>query len=286
MDARRTGAFIAELRNEKGWKQKDLAAILQVSDKAISRWETGKGFPDTTLLIPLSEALGVSVSDLLAGERIKTEIKDKKVDTLLVETLHEKRKVAWKAISYFILILGVTLILSREFVSGPNLLWVLGIAMLSISASLFLSMNLSMQRRHGLVLFLHAQALLWEFLPLGTILVSKSGPDKPLTTQTYSYFSLIPFGNANFTPFFTGIATILCLLLDVLVITCHKKNHGVTVQKIKNATLFCSVFTILFSVLPLFLYGTLYVNGASYAITMLLSASTMLQVFNAPHGND
>ncbi|MBR6150986.1 MAG: helix-turn-helix domain-containing protein [Lachnospiraceae bacterium] len=44
MDARRTGAFIAELRNDKGWKQKDLAAILQVSDKAISRWETGKGF--------------------------------------------------------------------------------------------------------------------------------------------------------------------------------------------------------------------------------------------------
>ena len=53
MDARRTGAFIAELRNEKGWKQKDLAAILQVSDKAISRWETGKGFPDTILCLLL-----------------------------------------------------------------------------------------------------------------------------------------------------------------------------------------------------------------------------------------
>ena len=56
MDARRTGAFIAELRNDKGWKQIDLAAILQVSDKAISHWETGKCFPDTSLLIHLSEA--------------------------------------------------------------------------------------------------------------------------------------------------------------------------------------------------------------------------------------
>ena len=166
--------------------------------------------------------------------------------------------------------------MSREFVSGPNLLWVLGIAMLSVSASLHLSMNHSVQRRHVLVLFLHAQALLWEFLPLGTVLASKSGPDAPLTTQTYSYFSLIPFGNANFTPFLTGVLTFLCLLLDILVITCFKRIHEESMRKMKNATLFCGVFTILFSVLPLFLYGPLYLNGASHAITMLLTVSVLL----------
>ena len=66
MDAKKTGALISQLRKERGYTQKDLAELLHVSDKAISRWETGKGYPDTALLKPLSDALGIGVSELLA----------------------------------------------------------------------------------------------------------------------------------------------------------------------------------------------------------------------------
>ena len=51
------GAFIAERRKAKGWSQKDLAGVLQVTDKAVSRWERGAGYPDVTLLKPLALAL-------------------------------------------------------------------------------------------------------------------------------------------------------------------------------------------------------------------------------------
>ena len=56
-------------RRAKGWTQRQLAGELQLTDKAVSRWETGKGLPDVSLLLPLAAALGVSVGELLAGER-------------------------------------------------------------------------------------------------------------------------------------------------------------------------------------------------------------------------
>ena len=61
------GAFVARLRREKGWTQKELAERLYVSDKAVSKWETGASLPDTQLLIPLAEQLGVTVTELLPG---------------------------------------------------------------------------------------------------------------------------------------------------------------------------------------------------------------------------
>lgn len=69
MDATKIGTFIAAERRAKGWTQRQLAGELQLTDKAVSRWETGKGLPDVSLLLPLAAALGVSVSKLLAGER-------------------------------------------------------------------------------------------------------------------------------------------------------------------------------------------------------------------------
>lgn len=63
-----TGATIKALREKKHYTQARLAELLGVSDKAISKWETGKGLPDITLMEPLSRALGVSVIELMAGE--------------------------------------------------------------------------------------------------------------------------------------------------------------------------------------------------------------------------
>lgn len=65
-----TGITIRQLREKKGITQKDLADILCVSDKTISKWETGRGLPDISLLEPLAASLGVSLTELLAGEHI------------------------------------------------------------------------------------------------------------------------------------------------------------------------------------------------------------------------
>ena len=65
-----TGAVIKSLRERRSLTQAQLADRLGVGDKAVSRWETGRGFPDITLLEPLAGALGVSVIELLAGEAV------------------------------------------------------------------------------------------------------------------------------------------------------------------------------------------------------------------------
>lgn len=63
-----TGAIIKQLREGKGMTQAQLAARLQVSDKAVSKWETAKGYPDITLIEPLAQALDISVMELLSGD--------------------------------------------------------------------------------------------------------------------------------------------------------------------------------------------------------------------------
>ena len=67
------GSFLAQLRREKGMTQKELAACLYVSDKAVSKWERGLSVPDITLLVPLAEQLNVTVAELLQGCRMEEE---------------------------------------------------------------------------------------------------------------------------------------------------------------------------------------------------------------------
>ena len=69
MEKEKTGQLIAELRKEKGLTQKQLAEALNVTDKAVSKWERGLSFPDISMLEPISELLGVSIMEILAGER-------------------------------------------------------------------------------------------------------------------------------------------------------------------------------------------------------------------------
>lgn len=69
IEKQKFGAFVAALRKEKGLTQKELAQKLYVSDKAVSKWETGASIPDTALLIPLAELLGVTVTELLQCQR-------------------------------------------------------------------------------------------------------------------------------------------------------------------------------------------------------------------------
>ena len=68
-----TGSMIRRLREEKRLTQEELASRIFVSSKAVSKWETGQGFPDISLLEPLADALGVSVIELLSGEAVRNQ---------------------------------------------------------------------------------------------------------------------------------------------------------------------------------------------------------------------
>lgn len=93
MNTSDVGRFISELRKEKGLTQKELAEKLNVTDKAVSKWETGRSAPDISLLTSLSEALGVSVIEILNGERIEKESFHEVGDEVIVETMkNDKRK--------------------------------------------------------------------------------------------------------------------------------------------------------------------------------------------------
>lgn len=89
MDQAKVGKFIAALRHERGLTQEALGEKLGVTNKTVSRWETGAYMPDIELLIPLGETLGVSVNELLAGERLDDERFRRQADKNLVEAVRE-----------------------------------------------------------------------------------------------------------------------------------------------------------------------------------------------------
>ena len=84
IDKKKMGEFIAQLRKVKGYTQKDLAEKLFISNKAVSKWETGASIPDTTLLIPLADLLGVTVTELLTYQKITP---DTSMDSTQIENL-------------------------------------------------------------------------------------------------------------------------------------------------------------------------------------------------------
>lgn len=88
MDAKIFGAFIAECRKEKNMTQADLAVKLNVTDKAVSRWERGIGFPDINTIEPLASALEISVLELMKSERITaTEVTKEDATGIITDTL-------------------------------------------------------------------------------------------------------------------------------------------------------------------------------------------------------
>lgn len=103
-----TGRFISQLRKEKGLTQAELAEKLNVTDKAVSKWETGRSAPDVSMLIPLSENLGVTVTEILKGEKISTEILSEASNEVIVKAIKEKKQTSKR----LLLISGIIVLLS------------------------------------------------------------------------------------------------------------------------------------------------------------------------------
>ena len=114
MTNNKIGSFIATLRKEKGLTQVQLAEKLNVTDKAVSRWETGKGLPESPLLIPLANALGITVNELLTGEKIPEEAFTQKSDDNLVVAVQKTEKAVkqGKTVKLFLIVAIIICILS------------------------------------------------------------------------------------------------------------------------------------------------------------------------------
>lgn len=87
MNQNKIGAFISERRKAKGWTQNQLAEKLGITDKAISKWETGRSMPDLSLFIPLCGLLEITLNELFAGECITDENIKEKADEVLMEVI-------------------------------------------------------------------------------------------------------------------------------------------------------------------------------------------------------
>jgi transcriptional regulator with XRE-family HTH domain len=102
MDKEQFGAFVAERRKEKHLTQKELADMLRISDKAVSKWERGLSYPDVTILEPLADILSVSLTELVKGRimEIKERIDKKEVDEMLQQTMELNKAKLEKEAEY------------------------------------------------------------------------------------------------------------------------------------------------------------------------------------------
>ena len=121
MNITKTGNLIKELRTEKGFTQKELAEKLNVSTAAVSKWENGKGFPDISILEKLSSKLGISITELIKGERTEENIESDSVAKEIIEIskneikFEKARQIFVASALSFTIILVITFILFDAF---------------------------------------------------------------------------------------------------------------------------------------------------------------------------
>ena len=128
MDIIKIGKFIAERRKALGMTQMQLAEKLYISDRAVSKWETGKSMPDVSIMLELSNILGISVQELLMGEKINMENNNQKNEQLLLDMAKEletKNKMLWTSM-WVIMMASITALFAGIFVAAyliPEGIW-------------------------------------------------------------------------------------------------------------------------------------------------------------------
>lgn len=107
MNQEKIGTFIADVRKEQGMSQKDLADAVVVTDKAVSKWETGKSMPEISKMETLCEVLHVSINELLSGERLSEAAYPQKAEENMINLIHESESKASQTNSASIIVMIV-----------------------------------------------------------------------------------------------------------------------------------------------------------------------------------
>ena len=116
MNQTNIGRFIAAMRKEQALTQRQLADILNISDKTISKWETGKGMPEVSLMLLLCDALHITVNELLHGERLadsdyKTKAEEVIMDLIKERTESKKKLILGGIVAAITILAGCTLVM-------------------------------------------------------------------------------------------------------------------------------------------------------------------------------
>lgn len=157
MDQVKIGHFIAQCRKEKNLTQAQLAEQLNLTDRAVSKWETGKGLPDASVMPELCGLLGISINELFSGEQIYTNDYKRKAEENLLRIKREaERAKAFRILIVCFSILSLTLIASSLLVyfftegnaySTILTLGTLGVSTAITSLSLYIGYRLEKQEK-------------------------------------------------------------------------------------------------------------------------------------------
>lgn len=157
MDQFKIGHFIAQCRKEKNLTQAQLAEQLNLTDRAVSKWETGKGLPDASVMPELCGLLGISINELFSGEQIYTNDYKRKAEENLLRIKREaERAKAFRILIVCFSILSLTLIVSSLLVyfftegnaySTILTLGTLGVSTAITSLSLYIGYRLEKQEK-------------------------------------------------------------------------------------------------------------------------------------------
>lgn len=128
MNQTEIGKFIAKCRKEKKLTQAQLAEKLNITDRAVSKWETGKSMPDSSIMLELCEILGITVNELLSGEEIDMENYEKKADVNLIALKRKDENNMTKNVIISILfsitlLVGIMVCLICDLAISGNLTW-------------------------------------------------------------------------------------------------------------------------------------------------------------------
>ena len=107
MDQVKIGRFIAKCRKKTNLTQMQLAEKLNITDRAVSKWETGKAMPDSSIMLDLCDVLGISVNDLLCGEVVAMDNYNKELENNLLDMIKQKEQADKRLLSVEVFI-GIT----------------------------------------------------------------------------------------------------------------------------------------------------------------------------------
>ena len=122
MNQVKIGKFIAECRKNKKLTQAELSEKLNITDRAISKWETGKGMPDSSIMLDLCKELGITVNELLSGEMIEMKDYDKKAEELLLEMKKQKEEADKRLLTIEIIMGLITVVMYLALVMTVDFL--------------------------------------------------------------------------------------------------------------------------------------------------------------------
>lgn len=273
MDLKKTGALIAGRRKEKALTQKELARILGVTDKAVSRWETGKGFPDPAILQPLAAALDLSVTQLVSGEDQPEPISGQQADDAVLSAFSYARQQSSAVSASLLGGAGILVLLLSQSVVGisPLVMRIAAAGLLLAAFARSWGSWLTRKLARNLAAAALAGALALEFVPGSAVMIFAAGPDSRITKYVSCFLDMgLLWGYAMILPALGAILTAVAAVM-MLALLIGKK------QMLAGKIYVCTIAGAVLMLATPVLMGSEYISWVGMLIVFLLAVSAMLQ---------